>query len=264
VIVAGADLEMDFTITDSGHIEVVVDVPSVGGSFRSVRNFYSRRSALTDYSKEAVRIREDAEHTSKQISEIAAKVGDSELTAAREKIQRASALTAAEADPEVAKQAADDIQEAKRLLAEARKTNLVAIRRAELDTMKAIFEEAARQHARPTELASFERLTATAESLIGRPGQEFEARIREMQGKIYAILARQDWFVVDRFKMYADEGTHLFTDRPAYEKLVAEGQRAISADDMERLRTVVTELDMIRVRPADADDLISSANIVIA
>lgn len=261
VIAAGADLVMAYEINDGGHIGIEITVPSVGASFRSGRNFYSRQSATVDYSQAAKQIREEAEHTSRQISEIASRLPASALAEVQARVERAAALPEGETDPETAKRADDDVQEAKRLLGEARKANLPVIRRLELDRRVAQFEHV-RELARPTEVTAFENLKATAERLIGRPGQDFEAKMQEMGGKIFAIYARQDWFVVDRFNHYVEEWSHLFPDQAAYAALVAEGRKAIEANDIDRLRQVVTQFDLTSIRSADADDLIATANII--
>ncbi|MCJ2026456.1 Hsp70 family protein [Methylobacterium sp. J-067] len=261
VIAAGADLCMTYEITDGGNIDIEITVPSVGGSFHSGRNFYSRQSAMVDYSQAAKRIREEADHTAQQVSEIAAHVDGRALAEVRARVGRAAALPAGETDPETAKRAADDVQEAKRLLAVARKANLPVIRRLELDRRVAHFEHV-RQHARPAEIQSFENLRAAAERLIGNPRQDFELKLQEMASKTFSIFVRQDWFIVDRFNLYVEEWSHLFPDQAAYEALLAEGRKAIEADDVDRLRQVVAQLDLTRIRSAEADDLIATANII--
>jgi molecular chaperone DnaK len=261
VIPAGADLLLTYEISDSGNIDLEISVPCIGGSFRSGRNFYSRQSAMIDYSQAARRVREDAESTTRQIAEIAAKVHDPNLIEARNRVDRAAALPPDETDPEKAKQAADDIQAAKRLLADARKANIRVIRRIELDGVVEMFQQTAKQFAKPSEITSFENLQASAERALGDRGQEFEMKIRELRSKIFAILARQDWFMVDRFNWYA-EAPHLFSDQVLYAKLVEEGRKALAANDVERLRDVVVGLDVNRIASPDADDLVAASNII--
>ena len=263
VIIAGSDLILNFEITDSGVIDVDVDVPSVSGSFgKSGRNFYSRSTGLVDYSQAADRIREDAEGTAQRIEQLSAKVGNRDFDLAKERIERAMSLSSTNLDPEAAKQAYDDVQEAKRLYAEGRRANLSVVRRSELDQVVANFEELARQYAKPTELAAFEKLRVAAESLIARPSQDFEARLREMNSKIFGVLMRQDWFMVDRFNWYDQTGGHLFADRRLYDQLIMEGRKAVAAGDVGQVRAVVEGLDRSRVRPAEAESLIVESNII--
>ena len=67
-------------------------------------------------------------------------------------------------DPETAKQAMDNIQEAKRLLAETRKAHLSEIRQLELDKVMDVFDRVIRDLARPSEASAFDNLAKTAYS----------------------------------------------------------------------------------------------------
>jgi len=50
VIPAGADLECDYEILDSGNIIFEISIPSIGGMFNSTgKNFYSRQEGESDY-----------------------------------------------------------------------------------------------------------------------------------------------------------------------------------------------------------------------
>lgn len=261
VIPAGADLMLTYEIGYGGNIDLQIEVPSIRGSFNNTKNFYSREGGLTDFSQAAKRIHEDATKTAGQLAEISAKVDDPALADAREKLERATAIASDESDPEVAKQAMDDVQKAKSLLAAARKTNFKVIRRMELDRVVELFNNAVRGLAKPNEITAFEALQAATERLIGTPGQAFDANIQDLNGKIFSILRRQDWFTVDRFNWYV-EAPYLFADAKVYEHLIAKGRKAISDNDVEALREVLNHLDRQRITSPDADDLIAATNIV--
>jgi molecular chaperone DnaK len=49
VIANGADLICEYEVLDSGNIFLDITVPSIHGSFKSGRNFYSRQGGGTDY-----------------------------------------------------------------------------------------------------------------------------------------------------------------------------------------------------------------------
>ncbi|MFG1384459.1 Hsp70 family protein [Xanthobacter versatilis] len=262
VIPAGAELILTYEIGDGGNIDLQVEIPAIGGAFQSNKNFYSRASGMIDYSRAAKRILDDASKAAGQLADISAKIDDPALLDAREKLELAAAINEQETDPHVAKQALENVQKAKSLLASARKSNFRVIRRMELDRLVEFFQEI-KPVAKPAEISSFEALHAATERLISTLGHAFEANLQELRGKIGAILRRQDWFIVDRFKLYAST-PHLFTDGKMFERLVAEGLRAISANDVERLRAVLQGLDGIRIISAEADDLIATTNIVSA
>jgi len=260
VIAKGADLVCEYEILDSGNIVMEISVPSIGGSFHSGRNFYSRQSAQRDYSKETKLIEEQSEQALGRLEEIEAKVSDLRLDQAREKLEKAGEITSGQPDPEDAKQADDLVQEAKKLLAQARKSNLKEIRQLDLDNVAGFFNEVVRQHARPTEATSFDNLVKTAQRSIDSNSGDFEQHLDELRGRNFDVLWRQDWFVIDRFKMYA-ERTYLFQDPKEHAQLVAIGADALKNNDIDKLRAVVGKLSSIRIGSASADDMMAGANI---
>lgn len=260
VIAKGADLVCEYEVLDSGNIVMEISVPSIGGSFHSGRNFYSRQSAQRDYSKETKLIEEQSEQALGRLEEIEAKVSDPRLDQAREKLERAGEITSGQPDPEDAKQADDLVQEAKKLLAQARKSNLKEIRQLDLDNVVGFFNEVVRQHARPTEATSFDNLVKTAQRSIDSNSGDFEQHLDELRGRNFEVLWRQDWFVIDRFKMYA-ERTYLFQDPKEHAQLVAIGADALKNNDIDKLRAVVGKLSSIRIGSASADDMMAGANI---
>ncbi|AIU29035.1 heat-shock protein Hsp70 [Pandoraea pnomenusa] len=261
VITAGAELICEFEVLDSGNIQLEVSVPSISGSFQSGRNYYSSQEGKIDYTSQARNIQEQSEHTLERLEEMASKVGDSRLEQAREKLEQASRIESGETDPETAKQAMDNVQEAKRLLALTRKENLKDIRQLELDRTVDFFEKNVRQHARPTEVTSFDNLVKTAQRAIPNPSGDFESYLDDLRGRNFMILWRQDWFVIDRFKWLA-QGIYLFADQREHAQLVAVGTEALKANDIDKLRTAVAHLDSIRIGSAGEGDMMAGANIV--
>jgi molecular chaperone DnaK len=262
VIAAGAELVCEYEVLDSGNIVMEVSVPSIGGSFHSGRNFYSRQDGQIDYTKASKLIEEQSENTLQRLEEMASKIDDSKLDQAREKLERAEAISSSESDPETAKQAMDDVQEAKRLLALTRKEHLKDIRQLELDKAVEFFDQAVREHARPTEANAFDNLAKTAQRSIDNNG-DFESHLDELRGKNFMILWRQDWFVIDRFKWLAQD-TYLFPDAREHAELVATGAEALKANDIDKLRAVVAHLDSVRIGSAGEDEMMAGANIVKA
>ncbi len=261
VIPAGASLICDYEVLDSGNINFEVSVPDIGGSFQSGRNFYSSQEGKLDYTSQAKNIQEQSEQTLLRLDEMASKVDDPRLERAREKLEAAGTIKSGEADPETAKQAMDNVQEAKRLLALTRKEHLKDIRQLELDKAVDFFDQVVRQHARPTEVSSFDNLVKTAQRSLENKSSEFESHLDALRSRNLMILWRQDWFVIERFKWLARD-TYLFPDAREHAQIVAVGTEALKANDMDTLRTVVINLDSIRVGSAGDDEMMAGANIV--
>ncbi len=141
VIPAGADLQCEFEILDSGKIVLEVPVPDIRGTFHSGRNFYSPQEGKLDFSTEAARVSEEGDRTLQRLDEIDKVVDDPKLEQARRKLGSASSLDPNEPDTERTQEAMESVFEARRLLAQVRKENLKEIRQLELDSATEFFNE---------------------------------------------------------------------------------------------------------------------------
>jgi molecular chaperone DnaK len=83
VVAKGADLVCEYEMLDSGNIVLEVTIPSIGASFPTGRNFYSRQEGQIDYANAAKRITEEAEGIAIRLNDIATKVDDERLDQAR-------------------------------------------------------------------------------------------------------------------------------------------------------------------------------------
>lgn len=261
VIAAGAEMLCEYEVLDSGNIVMEVSVPSIGGSFHSGRNFYSRQDGQIDYSKASKLITDQSGHALQRLEDMSSKIDDPRLDQAREKLEQAGSIKAGETDPETAKQAMDNVQEAKRLLALARRDHLKEIRQMELDRTVEFFDKHVREQARPSEASAFDNLSKTAQRAIDNNGGDFEVHLDDLRGRNFMILWRQDWFVIDRFKWLAND-TYLFADAREHAQLANAGAEALKANDIDKLRSVVVRLDSIRIGTGGDDEMMAAANIV--
>ncbi len=261
VIAAGAEIVCEYEVLDSGNIVMEISVPSIGASFHSGRNFYSKQAGQIDYTNASKLVEEQTEHTLQRLDEMADKVDDPRLDQAREKLNQAESLKANENDPETAKQAMDNVQEARRLLALTRKEHLKVIRQLELDKVINAFDTLVRQHARSTEENTFDNLAKTAQRSIGNNSGDFESHLAELRSKNFLILWRQDWFVIDQFKWLAEDA-YLFQDAREHSQLVAQGTEMLKLNNIDELRKVVYLLNSVRIGSVSEDEMIAGANIV--
>lgn len=261
VIPAGADLECDFEILDSGNIIIEVSVPCIGGIFHSGKNFYSRQEGQLDYTSASVLVAEEGERTLNRIDEISEVVDNPKLDQARKKLESAVSLDPEEAETEKAQEAMENIFEARRLLAQVRKEHLKEIRQIDLDGVVSFFDEHIRQHARPSEATAFDNLARTAQRSIDRNDKDFEHHLDDLKGKNFEILWRQDWFVVERFKSMVNS-PHLFADKHRFEELANIGAQVMRSDDIEKLRAVVAQLSMIQIGGGSDNEMFDVANII--
>lgn len=261
VIPAGADLECEYEIQDSGNIIIEVSVPCIGGTFHSGKNFYSRQEGQLDYTAAAALVVEEGERTLNRIDEINEVVDNPKLEQARQKLKSAVSLDPEEAETEKSQEAMEKVLEARRLLAQVRKEHLKEIRQIDLDGVVSFFDKHIRQHARPSEASAFDNLAKTAQRSIDRNDKDFEHHLDEMKGKNFEILWRQDWFVIERFKWMVSS-PHLFADKHRFAELAKIGTQLMRSDDIEKLRAVVAQLSMIQIGSGPDSEMFDVANII--
>lgn len=263
VIAKGAELICEYEVSDSGNVTLEVTVPSVGGSFKTGHNLYSRQESGIDYSAVGQRVHEEAERQLSRLDEFSEKVDDPQIERAREKLDQALAASAEDGNPEQSKEAMDRVQDAKKLIAKIREANLKTIRQVELDNVEDFFDEHVRQHAKPSEETQFDNAVRSAKRAIEINDSSFENYVDDLRRKNFDILWRQDSFVMARFQWLA-KSPHYFPDQPQFRQLVAMGQKAAQDDDMQKLREVVAMMMSVRISLGGDDGMSEDANIIMA
>ena len=261
IIPAGAELIVDYEMLDSGNIVLEITVPSIGNSFNSGRNFYSRSSGQIDYSKASKIVEAELNRVLDRVEQIEEEVQDERLNKAKKKLQNASKLNYQQADPEETKQAMDDIQDAKKMLAQTRKDHLKKIRQMELDELTKLSNDIMYEFAKPVEQNKFDNLKRSAQRAIDNNSNDFESYLDEIKNLNFDILWSQDWFVVERFK-YFIENPYLFSDQEEFEQLAQMGEDALKNDDISKLKQIIGHMYQIKVGTSIDDDILASANII--
>jgi molecular chaperone DnaK len=259
VIPAGADLVLDYEIVDSGNLSLKVAVPSVRATFSS-RNYYSRQEGAIDFTKAAKRIEEEAGELASKLDAAAQKVSDPRLNLASQKLDDAIEAANTATDPELQKQALDQVHDAKKLLAEVRETHRKTMRLMDLERCIEHFHPL-RSFARPAEETSFDNLALAAKRAANEPPPQFESLLNELWGKTFGILMRQDWWIADRFN-YLAENPHLFASASEHAALIEHGRAALKSDDISKLREILALMEQQRIGPAAPEDLLNITNIV--
>lgn len=261
VIPTGADLIAEYEMHDSGLIVINVSVPSIGNSFNSGRNFYSRTSGQIDYSSASKLVETQSQEMIDRVEQIEQHVDDNRLYEAKEKLTKAQNSCANQNDPEATKQAMDDVQEAKKILAQTRKDHLKTIRQMELDNTVQVYEDLISEYAKSVEQNKFDNLRRSAQRAIDNNSNDFESYLEEIRQLNFDVLWNQDWFIVDRFKQFA-ESPYLFSDQNEFQQLVNAGVLAMKSDDINKLRQILVMMYSIKIGSSAQDDIFASSNII--
>ncbi|MGN0810365.1 MAG: Hsp70 family protein [Akkermansia muciniphila] len=260
IIPAGAELICDYEILDSGAINLEVSVPCIGASFPSHRNFYSRQEGQMDFESANELIMLEKEGLGQRINAIEEKgIADDRIQILKKKLAQVDKLMV-DSDVEKTQEAQERILETKKLLSQVRREHLQEIRHMELDACANFFEQNLRAYARPAEVESFIALRKTAQRYIDRNSPAFEDALSEMKGNNFAILWRQDWFVLHLFKD-AMNNPHKYSDRAKYNLLKERGQQCLRNDETEQLKNIVAQLMQIKIYTGPDEEVTENVNI---
>jgi molecular chaperone DnaK len=260
-ILAGADLECSYEVLDSGTIRLEVSVPSIGASFDSGRNYYSRQEGQLDFASAASQVQQEGEKALDHIEKISENVDDPRLNDIREKLSGAVEAGKEQSDPERLQAAREEVLAAKKELALIRKDHLKELREMELNEAIAFFNKFVKEFARPSEVESFEQLSRTAQRSLDRGDNDFEFHLGAMHKRNCELLWRQEWFLIDRFEELI-KSPESFSNPARYRELVVSGQSAVQAKDMTRLRQVLAALYELKISLDGDEEIVQQTNIL--
>ena len=259
VITAGADIDMNYEMSDDGNLKLNLSVPCIHSSFDSDKNFYSPQEGQKDYSSAADEIITEAEMARDKAGDLAEKIDDPDLDNAISKLNNAASLSSSEKDPEKARVAEEQVFSAKRDLYKVRRKHLREVRQIDLQHIESLWADM-RKSASAIDASAIDNLIASAKRNIDNNSPEFENYLKQLRIKLFSILWQQDWFVVSRFKNLVEHPRSI-TDRAKYNSLVAAGNNAMEHDNIERLRQIVAELESVCFVSNSFDDM-ATTNIL--
>jgi len=242
LIPAGAELVCDYTVNDSGNIQLEVSVPAVGGNFNSEKNFYSRQEGQLDLRTSAGLITGEAWMLSYRIDQIVEIIDEPRLTAARHRLSRALELKDGGRDLEAVREAQEIVLETRRLLSQIRRDNLRRIRQLELDDALFRFHSQAGDFADPSELESMNKRAAIAQRSVDQNGRDFEDHLDWIWRQRMRVLWRQDWYIVNLFDHFVGLSDRV-NELEKYNRLIEEGRQLQRDKRFEELRRVVNQMD---------------------
>ena len=237
VISPGAELTCNYEIKTSGEITLKVSVPDIGGIFEEV---YSPGEGKSDYTAKAGEVIEEGMTVHNSIDEIEEVVEDPKLDQAKRKLEAANSLDSNESDPEKVKEAEQGITQAKELLEEVRRKNRKEIRQTELTKELTFFDLYCRRHARSSEEKAFDSLVETAQRSIDNNDSDFDNHLSELGSRIFEILWRQPWFVIEQFKQLISR-PYVFTNRTRFEELATRGKQLLGSKLIQRYEELSPE-----------------------
>lgn len=263
IIPVGAELECDFEMLDSGNIILDISVPSIGSTFNSGKNFYSRQEGMIDFSKDNQALEKDAHQIRERIKELQEVISDPKLDQAKSKVDFVLDQCIDANDSELAQEASEKLLEAKKLLNQVNKEHFKTIREDELERVTAqarkLLEESP-QGSR-ADLVKLDQLTAKARSAINHSNNSFETILQEIKSLMNIYMLNDFDFLQGYFSYLVSTNQVEFEDQVEFKLLAIKGIAAIESNDVKKLRQVV--IAMTRLTQSSTDEIPEDlANII--
>ncbi len=260
IIAAGAEIQCDYEMADSGTITLEVSVPSIGMSFQN-QNFYSPLEGRLDL-QDVEGIARQGQNVADRIADMSEKIQDVRLEKAAKKAEVASGLDSlADCTPEDVQKAYNELLESKKLLSRVRREHLQTIRRLDLQSIVNFYQDMCHQYASSDEQRAYEAVVRAGERAIENNDPDFENLLRNLRMKNTVILFRQDWYVIDWYRRLTMSAAH-FTDKDKFRELKAQGDRRLANGDIDGLRSVMLDLWEIQIGVDTGENMFDVANIV--
>ena len=257
IIPAGSEIICSYEMSDGGTLSMSASVPCIGTEFER-RNFYFHDEAKIDLNDTAS-LADDGRNVITRINNISQRIDDSRLDKAREKAEKAASIDSRYINgEEEVQEAYSELYEARKILSQVSREHVREINQMELDECTDFFNNDISKYADASETASINNLIRTAQKYVNDSG--FEKYMRELNTKIYSILLRQDWFIIEDFR-HRINNPNDYRDRRKFEELKKLGLMCIEKNKIDELRTVVVELVRIMKRP-QSDDNRLGVNII--
>ena len=199
VIPVDGDLICEYEIKTSDEIKVEVSVPDIGIVLEEI---YSPCEGKENYAHidKVNDVIENSIEANTRIDEIRKVVTDQRLDEAKQKLELASTLDPDESDPEKVKEAEQGIKQAEELIEVVSRMNRKQISQIALTEELTFFDLYCRQHARASEETEFDKLVGTAQRAIEDNDTNFNEHLNELKARIFEVLWRQPFFIIERFK----------------------------------------------------------------
>lgn len=263
IIPVGAELECDFEMLDSGNIILDISVPSIGSTFNSGKNFYSRQEGMIDFSKDNQALEKDARQILERIEELEEVISDPKLDQAKSKVDFVLDQCIDANDSELAQEASEKLLEAKKLLNQVNKEHFKTIREDELERVTAqarkLLEESP-QGSR-ADLIKLDQLHDKAQKAINHSNNSFETILQEIKSLMHKYMLNDFDFLKGYFAFLVKTNQDEFDDQIAFVVLVNQGIDAIESHDIGKLKVVIAALAKLTQSNSDEipEDL---ANII--
>ena len=254
MIPAGAEINCNYVVNDSGSINLELDIPSIGQSFNNDKNFYSRQEGQVDLDHAAVMINREGKKMLGKIKDLAGQMefkDNEELQKLGEIASKAINIRQDSSDREELQHISDDILHAKKILNKIRRENLSEIRQKELKHLIEYYQQKMIKYSDEDDQNEYNKLFESAKQAIRNNNSEFEDILAQVRYLNYRVnMENNPEFPIQWF-IWKIENPENYSNENAFYQLVTAGKRAIENNDIQTLKQILNELARIEIRDSD-------------
>lgn len=248
VLRTGERIEVQWQIDENGIVLATIALPDIGVSFDS-QKFYSSAAGHRNFAGDdggiyVSALVTDASEAIESAQKALSHTAWLEVDALKDRVSRQEARLSQSADPEVRRQAAEEmhaVREDLHRLTHADEHRVAVLNR-DLATLEELVDGMLRSQMDAEDAARFDQLAHSARQALdaGAP-KDAEAPIEQMRALVYRSLMSVPDFVLGRFEDLVPDRA-VASDKNLHDKLVEVGRACIRRQDWDGLRQVTIEI----------------------
>lgn len=254
MIPAGAEINCNYVVNDSGSIDLELDIPAIEQCFNNDKNFYSRQEGQIDLDQAAGIINREGKKVLEKIKNLAEQTevkDDEELRKLGEIASRAINIRQDNSDREELQHISDDILHAKKILNKLRRENLSEIRQKELNHLIEYYQNKMSNYSDIEDNKEYEKLFEVAKQAIKNSSSEFEDVLNQVRYLNYRVSMKNNPEFPMQWFMWKIQNPENYSDENTFYQLASAGKQAIENNDMQTLKQIIDELGRIEIRDSD-------------
>ena len=268
----GDEIVFHWEMSDSGILQVMLELPSVGQTFDTPK-FYVAQAGhqtfdLESGSKIADDVLSNTENELEELRDIAEDNMAFDIAAIEKDLEKQKEELLNASDADTTRSITESGRHIRQAISKIRHTpeNKVHVLRKELDKLKNNFNRLAREFVDEKSQELFDRNAQHANDCIDRGSDK---DISDAESNLNALLDifnqgiwRNPEFLIDMFEDAASS-SHLATDKEQYAILLQEGIAATEANDLDEVRSIVVRLHNLQVRIGKAKNSLDKLASII-
>lgn len=240
----GDKLTCQYTITESGSIELRVSVPSIDEDF-SGKNFYSRLQGEKDWKKETENTEKEAKALQERLMDLSEAVAGDDTVLVSDAMARSQEVLKSmksEPDSEEIKKAAEELLQMKKMIYAVSKRNELAIRRQEAQRLRALYESDLKPYVAGEMKSDLEHRVDALEEAADKGSLIYDRALDRFWQLAVPALFRNPQFLLSLFRNF-ERVSYGFAQRDEARELIVKGNFIINGNgSTEELADVVLRL----------------------